>query len=288
MTIPFATGKTISINQLLGVDITDVANNNVLQYNSTNGVWDNGGLDLSGQDINVDEIDCRVLRVSETADIVGRLANQGVASFVNDEFIFQNGVSDLGDTLYIDNVNKALALTGTNFGDAGSVITSNGAGNATTWNRPYFIKVKLLADYPLTGASGATTVLTMSAVDFGTGFDYNGTTDWANDEWTCPQTGVYRVSLQLGVQSTTADKTYYAGAILELTGATTSYIYRNESVLFSDDDADQIYLAGTTINKFEQGDELRLIIGWTVSSGTVKARGDSVEDKTFLIIERII
>jgi hypothetical protein len=180
MTIPFGTGKTISINQLLGVDITDVANNDLLQYNSTNAVWDNRA------------------------------------------------------------------------------------------NRPYFIKV------------------TMSAVDFGTGFDYNGTTDWANDEWTCPQTGVYRVSLQLGVQSTSADKTYYAGAILELTGATTSYIYRNESVLFSDDDADQIYLAGTTINKFEQGDELRLIIGWTVSSGTVKARGDAVEDKTFLIIERII
>jgi hypothetical protein len=198
MTIPFGTGKTISINQLLGVDITDVANNDLLQYNSTNAVWDNRA------------------------------------------------------------------------------------------NRPYFIKAKLLADYTLTGASGVGTVLTMSAVDFGTGFDYNGTTDWANDEWTCPQTGVYRVSLQLGVQSTTADKTYYAGAILELTGATTSYIYRNESVLFSDDDADQIYLAGTTINKFEQGDELRLIIGWTVSSGTVKARGDAVEDKTFLIIERII
>ena len=294
MTIPFSTGKTISINQLSGVNITDVANNNVLQYNSTNGVWDNGGLDLSGQAINVDEIDCRLLRVSETADIVGRLANQGVASFVNDEFIFQNGVSDLGDTLYIDNVNKALALTGSNFGDAGAVITSNGAGNATTWNRPYFIKAKLLADYPLTGASGATTVLTMSAVDFGTGFDYNGTTDWANDEWTCPQTGVYRITEQLAVQSTISDRTYYAGALLERTrGVTTEYIYRNESVLFSDDDADQIYLAGTTINKFEQGDELRLVIGWSVLvSGSVKARGPAlvgdVEDKTFLIIERII
>ena len=41
MTIPFGTGKTISINQLLGVDITDVANNDLLQYNSTNAVWDN-------------------------------------------------------------------------------------------------------------------------------------------------------------------------------------------------------------------------------------------------------
>ena len=110
MTVPFSTGKTISINQLTGVDITDVANNNVLQYNSTNDVWDNGGLDLSGADINLDEIDCRVLRVSETADITGRLANQGVASFVNDEFIFQNGISNLGGVIYIDNVNNRVGI----------------------------------------------------------------------------------------------------------------------------------------------------------------------------------
>ena len=47
MTVPFSTGKTISINQLTGVDITDIANNDVLQYNSTNAVWDNGTIDLS-------------------------------------------------------------------------------------------------------------------------------------------------------------------------------------------------------------------------------------------------
>ena len=47
MTVPFSTGKTISINQLTGVDITDVTNNDVLQYNSTNAVWDNGTIDLS-------------------------------------------------------------------------------------------------------------------------------------------------------------------------------------------------------------------------------------------------
>jgi hypothetical protein len=279
----YSTRGEPTLDLLRNVNITDVSNNDLLQYNSTNGVWENG------TDINVDEIDCRVLRVSETADIIGRLANQGVASFVNNEFIFQNGVSDLGDTLYIDNVNNAIALTGTNYGNPGSVLTSNGAGNATTWNRPYFIKVKRLTDYTLSGTSGTATVLGMVAVDFSPVFDYNGTTDWANDEWTCPQIGVYRITVQLGVQSTAVDRAYYAGAILELTrGATTQYIYRNELASTSDDDVDQIYLTGTTINRFEQNDDLRLIIGWTVGSGTVRAKGDSVEDKTFLIIERII
>ncbi len=136
MTIPYSSGKSLSIDQLTNVNITDIANNDLLQYNSTNGVWENGSLDLSGQDINVDEIDCRVLRVSETADITGRLANQGVASFVNDEFIFQNGVSNLGDTLYIDNVNNAIGINGENYGTAGQVLTSGGSGSAVSWTTP--------------------------------------------------------------------------------------------------------------------------------------------------------
>ena len=42
MTIPYSTGKGLSIDQLTNVNITDVSNNDVLQYNSTTGVWDNG------------------------------------------------------------------------------------------------------------------------------------------------------------------------------------------------------------------------------------------------------
>ena len=104
--------KTPELSTLGDVDInlSTIANNDVLQYNSTIGQWDNGPLDLTGADITVDEIDCRVLRVSETADIVGRLANQGVASFVNDEFIFQNGISNLGGVIYIDNVNNRVGI----------------------------------------------------------------------------------------------------------------------------------------------------------------------------------
>ena len=57
MTIPFSTGKTISINQLTGVDITDIANNDILQYNSTNDVWDNGGLNLTGTNVSCDNVE---------------------------------------------------------------------------------------------------------------------------------------------------------------------------------------------------------------------------------------
>ncbi len=136
MTNSYSTQGTPSIAQLTDTIITNLQNNNLLQYDSTAQAWKNGSLDLSGQDINVDEIDCRVLRVSETADITGRLANQGVASFVNDEFIFQNGVSNLGDTLYIDNVNNAIGINGENYGTAGQVLTSGGSGSAVSWTTP--------------------------------------------------------------------------------------------------------------------------------------------------------
>ena len=98
----YTTKPNPSLAQLTNVVIDDPSNGDILSYN--NGLWENKS------DFVTDEIDCRVLRVSETADIGGRLACVGVASFVNDEFIFQNGVSDLGDTLYIDNVNNRVGI----------------------------------------------------------------------------------------------------------------------------------------------------------------------------------
>ena len=98
--------KTPSLQTLddVGIQTLTLSNNDNLSYNSTTRLWENKS------DFITDEIDCRVLRVSETADVEGRLANKGVASFVNDEFIFQNGISNLGDTIYIDNVNNRVGI----------------------------------------------------------------------------------------------------------------------------------------------------------------------------------
>jgi hypothetical protein len=98
--------KTPSLQTLddVGIETSTLSNNDNLSYNSTTRLWENKS------DFITDEIDCRVLRVSETADIDGRLANKGVASFVNDEFIFQNGISNLGDTIYIDNNNNRVGI----------------------------------------------------------------------------------------------------------------------------------------------------------------------------------
>jgi hypothetical protein len=98
------TSKEPELGDLSDVQTENVSNNDHIRYDATSTNWKNQS------DFITDEIDCRVLRVSETADIVGRLANEGVASFVNEEFIFQNGISTLGDVLYIDNVNNRVGI----------------------------------------------------------------------------------------------------------------------------------------------------------------------------------
>ncbi len=96
--------KNPELGDLGNVATENISNNDIIQYDSVSTNWQNKS------DFTIDEIDARVLRVSETADIGGRLACVGVASFVNDEFVLQNGTSNLGDVVYIDNVNNRVGI----------------------------------------------------------------------------------------------------------------------------------------------------------------------------------
>jgi len=73
MTIPYSTGKSLSIDQLTNVNITDIANNDLLQYSSTNGVWENGDtLDISSISVNELNInDGGKIRINTNAGAIG-------------------------------------------------------------------------------------------------------------------------------------------------------------------------------------------------------------------------
>lgn len=75
MTIPYSTGKSLAIDQLTNVNITDVANNDLLQYNSTNGEWSNGDtLDISSISVNEINInDGGKIRINNDAGDVGSI-----------------------------------------------------------------------------------------------------------------------------------------------------------------------------------------------------------------------
>jgi hypothetical protein len=98
------TSKEPTLEDLSDVQTQNVSNNDHIRYDATSTNWKNQS------DFITDEIDCRVLRVSQTANIEGRLANVGVASFVNDEFVFQNGISNLGQVLYLNNTDNLIGI----------------------------------------------------------------------------------------------------------------------------------------------------------------------------------
>tara|TARA_B110000285_G_scaffold215022_1_gene260965 strand:+ start:390 stop:1001 length:612 start_codon:yes stop_codon:yes gene_type:complete len=95
MPIPFSSGKQLSINQLSGVDINSVANDEVLKYNSTLGAWHNGesgggGLDMTlnnltvAQTTTVNELyftNKRVLKTGFYIDAVANTNNQVIKTF---------------------------------------------------------------------------------------------------------------------------------------------------------------------------------------------------------------
>jgi hypothetical protein len=81
------------------------------------------------------------------------------------------------------------------------VLTSNGSGSAVSWNRPYFMKARVNADYLILNNS-APILLTEDNLG---GNNYNFG-DFSIDTWTCPQTGIYRVSTSITASSQTGDR----------------------------------------------------------------------------------
>lgn len=73
MTNSYSTQGTPSLNQLTNVNITDIANNDLLQYNSSNGVWENGDtLDISSISVNELNInDGGKIKINNNAGEVG-------------------------------------------------------------------------------------------------------------------------------------------------------------------------------------------------------------------------
>jgi len=79
MTIPYSSGKNISIDQLTNVNITDIANNDLLQYNATTTEWTNGTLDLAGTDLSINNLD-----LTGTLSINGSNGDDGAYLVINE------------------------------------------------------------------------------------------------------------------------------------------------------------------------------------------------------------
>lgn len=94
----------------------------------------------------------------------------------------------------------AIGIGGANYGTSGQVLTSNGSGALPSWNEPYYFGASLTGDQ---------SVPSNSEVDINfepylaSPYDGNNS-DMTSGIWTCPQTGLYRVSLNV-IVSTAGD-----------------------------------------------------------------------------------
>jgi len=161
--------------------------------------------------------------------------------------------------------------TSSNRGDvfADTVDTNNLTGVQTGANRQG-CRIFLSADQSL--SAGGTAQLQFDTVEYDNGSNF----DTTNNQWTCPQTGLYVVNLQvrfLGASSGD-QRTAAVGTASDATPIFEGSFARHSSLSSSDS------LSTTTVNKYTQGDVIAGYAGNANSSDTAIA--GTGNDKTFL------
>ena len=177
-------------------------------------------------------------------------------------------------------------------GTAGAVLTSNGAGSSVTWNRPYFMKARVISHYNI---SSQTPAVLMTEDNLG-GNNYNFG-DFSVDSWTCPQTGIYRVSTCLTASSQTTDEIRQLVNLTRLytnAGVYIKDINETMSLPGHDDESefDEISVPANTIKHINIGEKVSLHPYYTIGAGSgITIRGGETAtraSRTYMIIERII
>jgi hypothetical protein len=230
-------------------------------------------------------------------DVISEVSNNLLIS--NNDALFGN--VDISGNLTLKG-SLGVLDTSTNdisYGLAGSVLTSNGDGEEPpSWVRPYFIKAKLESDDLDRNRESRTDYqLTGFTEQFTTGvFSYNSG-DFTNDEWTCPQYGIYRISAQVAFeagQNDRIDRAKIQIRKLPVSGGGDFDIGSNQLDLYTSpgtqDTADNMTPFMTILHEVQFGDEIRLAVTWEVG-GTPNGmdyKGNTPNDLTFITIERVI
>ena len=145
----YSTNKIKNLNQLNDVNITDVSNDEVIKYNASTGLWENG---VAG-----------VENISELNDVsITTPANDEVLKYNASSGKWENGTAGGGD--------------------------------------PYFFKAIIETNQTIR-RSGGFGRIALSPSGFRTPYNTSDT-DLANNIWTCPSNGVYRITLKLIARST--------------------------------------------------------------------------------------
>jgi hypothetical protein len=144
-----------------------------------------------------------------------------------------DGVSSLTEKLRINNVG-AFGIGGANYGNTGAFLISNGSSLAPIWQEKYFIQAYLPSSFGFSGSGSFSGINNWSVQYSSTG----ASSDMGVQYWTCPQTGIYRISGYLSyLISGNQDIIQQAHLLVTDSANTVNYIGIQQNNGSDDDDA---------------------------------------------------
>jgi hypothetical protein len=141
-----------------------------------------------------------------------------------------------------------LDIGGADYGNIGAFLISNGPNSAVTWQEKYFIQAYLPSAFGFRGSGSFSAINNWSVQHASTG----ASSDMGVQYWTCPQTGIYRISGYLSYLISGNQDIIQQAHLLVTNSANTAIYIGTQQNNGSDDDDAHITLSFDRMIEFTQ------------------------------------
>jgi hypothetical protein len=141
-----------------------------------------------------------------------------------------------------------LDIGGADYGNIGAFLISNGPNSAVTWQEKYFIQAYLPSAFGFRGSGSFSAINNWSVQHASTG----ASSDMGGQYWTCPQTGIYRISGYLSYLIQGNQDIIQQAHLLVTNSANTAIYIGTQQNNGSDDDDAHITLSFDRMIEFTQ------------------------------------
>ena len=282
MGIPYEHGDELDIRELDLVELTgDLIVNGTSLLKGRVGI---GGITEPEEDLEVDgsiQIDSaniarlKFQQTGQNPHALGEIdAEQDGTNGGDLQFYTKVDGGNVTEKLRINNVGAVSIGGGTNFGDAGAVLTSNGNAASVSWTAPVYVTARKTGDTSVTVPAAATTYadVTGMTIELSTGNIYNATTG----QFTAPRTAIYIIEYAINIFEAVSDYTHYVSPIVSVNRG--SGFVREMSQTYSDisQDTQLITIRANYMTELNQGDVVKNEVEFYHVNGTTAViRGHS-------------
>ena len=203
------------------------------------------------------------------------------------EFYTKLDGGNVTEKLRINNVG-AVGIGGANFGDAGAVLTSNGATGIVSWTAPVYVTAFKTSDTNVTVPTASTffTDVTGMTIELSTGNIYNA----ATGQFTAPRTAIYIIDYAVNIFEAVSNYTHFISPIVSVNRGGSGFVIEM-SQNYSDisKDTQHMTIRAVYMTQLNQGDVVKNEVEFYHDNGTTATiRGDATTPRcTFQIIRSI-